>query len=61
MYTRERIQSRAICILYKLNIASIVSISDLMRSLNWLKFRYICIHSQLCITHNAIHRGFLNI
>ena len=29
-----------------------------MRSLGWLKFRYICIHMLLCITHNAIHRGF---
>ena len=33
MYTLERIQSRAICVLYKLNFASIVSIFDLMRSL----------------------------
>ena len=29
-----------------------------MRSLGWLKFRYICIHRLLCITHTAIHRGF---
>ena len=29
-----------------------------MRSLGWLKFRYICIHRILCITHKAIHRGF---
>ena len=29
-----------------------------MRSLGWIKFRYICIHRLLCITHKAIHRGF---
>ena len=58
MYKLERIQRRAIRELYKLNFASIVSISDLMRSLGWLKFRYICIHRLLCITHKAIHRGF---
>ena len=61
MYKLERIQRRAIRVLYKLNFASIVSISDLMRSLAWLKFRYICIHRLLCITHKAIHCGFLNI
>ena len=44
MYKLERIQRRAIRVLYKLNFASIVSISDLMRSLSWLKFIYICIH-----------------
>ena len=44
---------------YKLNFTSIVSISDLMRSLGWVtNFRYICIHRLLCITHNAIHCGF---
>ena len=32
MYKLERIQRRAIRVLYKLNFASIVSISDLMRS-----------------------------
>ena len=60
MYKLERIQRRAIRVLYKLNFASIVSISDLRRSLGWLKFRYICIHRLLCITHKAvdIHRGF---
>ena len=58
MYKLERIQRRAIRVLYKLNFASIVSISDLMRSLGWLKFRYICIHRLLCITHNSIHRRF---
>ena len=26
-----------------------------MRSLGWLKFRYICKHRLLCITHKAIH------
>ena len=29
-----------------------------MRSLGWLKCRYICIHRLLSITHKAIHRGF---
>ena len=58
MYKLERIQRRAIRVLYKLNFASIVSIFDLMRSLGWLKFIYICIHRLLCITHKAIHRGF---
>ena len=38
MYKLERIQHCAIRVLYKLNFASIVSISDLMRSLGWLKF-----------------------
>ena len=51
-------QRRAIRVLYELNFASIFSISDLMRSLCWFKFRYICIHRLLCITHKAIHRGF---
>ena len=58
MYKLERIQRRAIRVLYKLNFASIVSISDLIRSLGWLKFRYICILRLLCITHKAIHRRF---
>ena len=38
MYKCYRIQRRSICVLYKLKFASIVSISDLMRSLGWLKF-----------------------
>ena len=42
MYKLERIQRRVIRLLYKLNVASIISISTLMRSLGWLKFRYIC-------------------
>ena len=50
MYKLDRIQRRAIRVLYKLNFASIVSISDLMKSLGWLKFRYIYIHKLLCIT-----------
>ena len=29
-----------------------------MRSQGWLKFRYICKYSLLCITHKAIHLGF---
>ena len=58
MYKLERIQRRAIRVLYKLNFASIVYLSDLMRLLVWLKFRYICIYRLLYITHKAIHRGF---
>ena len=63
MYKLERIQRRAIGIiylhvLYKLNFDSIVYISAIMRSLGWLKFIYICIHRLLYITHKAIHRGF---
>ena len=54
----ERIQSYPIRILYKLNCASIVAISNLMRLLGWFKLRYICIHRVLCITYKAIHRGF---
>ena len=57
-YKLERIQRRAIRVLYKLNFASIVSISALMRSLDWLKFRYICKHRLLCIKHKAIYCGF---
>ena len=58
MYNLEHIQRRSIRILYKLNFASIVSISDLMRSLGCLKFSYICIHRLLFITYKAIYRGF---
>ena len=58
MYKLERIQRRSIHVLYKLNFISIVSISALMRSIRWLKFRYICKHRLLCIMHKAIHLGF---
>ena len=51
----EKIQRRAIRILYKLKFSSIVSISTLMRSLGWLKFRYLCRYRLLCITHKVIH------
>ena len=57
IYTLDHIQRRAIRVLYKLNFAPIVSISDLTRSLCCLKFIYICIHRLLCIIHKAIHRG----
>ena len=50
MYKLERIQCRNIRILYILNFASIVSISALMRSIGWLKFRYICKHMLLQYT-----------
>ena len=57
IYKLERIKCRPIRVLYKLNFASIVYIYiyDLMRSLGWLKFRYIYIHRLLCITHKAIY------
>ena len=62
MYKHERIQRRVIRVLYKLNFASIVSISDLMRSLGWLNFRYISIHRRLCITRCRLYTvHFLNI
>ena len=44
MYKLECIQCRDIHLLYKLNFASIVSISSLMRSIGWLKFIYIYIY-----------------
>ena len=62
MYKLERIQRRAIRVLYKLNFASIVSISTLMRSLDWFSLDifiniYIA-YMLLCITHKAIHIVF---
>ena len=58
IYKLERIQCCTIRVLYKLNFASIVSISDLMRSLGWHMFRYICLQRlYMCITYKAIHRG----
>ena len=42
MLKLEMIQRHSIRTLYKLKFSSIVSISTLMRSLGWLKFRYIC-------------------
>ena len=58
MYKLERIQRRAIRVLYKLNFSTIVYISALMRSIGWFKFRYMCKHRILCITHKAIHIVF---
>ena len=55
MLKREMIQRRAIRTLYKLKFSSIVSIYTLMRSLSWLKFRYLCRYILLCITHKVIH------
>ena len=54
MLKLEKIR-RAIRTLYKLKFSSIVSISTLMRSLGWLKYRYICRYRLLCITHKVIH------
>ena len=42
MLKLEMIQRRAIRTLYKLKFSSIVSISALMRSFGWLKFRNLC-------------------
>ena len=61
MYKSERIQRRTLCVLYILHFASIVSISDLMRSLGCIKFRYICIYRLLCITYRLYTVDFLNI
>ena len=55
MLKLEKIQRRAIRTLYKLKFSSIVSISTLMRSLGWFKFRYLCRYRLLCITHKVIH------
>ena len=55
MLKLEMIQRRAIHTLYKLKLSSIVSISTLMRSFGWLKFRYLCRYRLLSITHKVIH------
>ena len=55
MLKLEMIQRRAIRTLYKLKLFSIVSISTLMRSLGWLKFRYLCRYILPCITYKVIH------
>ena len=55
MLKLEKIQRRAIRTLYKLKLSSIVTISTLMRSLSWLKFRYLCRYRLLCITHKVIY------
>ena len=55
MLKLEMMQQRAIRTLYKLKLSSIVSISTLMRSLGWLKFRYLCRYRLLCITLKVIY------
>ena len=55
MLKLEMIQRRSIHTLYKLKFSSIVSISTLIRSLGWLKFRYLCRYRLLCITLKVIH------
>ena len=40
MYKLERNQHHVICVLYKINHASMFYISALMRLLSWLKFIY---------------------
>ena len=55
MLKLEMIQRSSIRTLYKLKFSSIVSISALVRSLGWLKFRYLCRYILLCITHKVIH------
>ena len=61
MYKIERIQRRAIHVLYKLNFASIVSISDLMRSLGWLKLD-IFVYIGYYVLHMRLFTvDFLNI
>ena len=54
MYKFENIKHHAIRLLYKLNFALIVSVSDLMRSLGWLKFIYMCIH-RLFLLHIMLY------
>ena len=48
------LQRRSIRTLYIRKFSSIVSISTLMRSLSWLKFRYLCRYRLLFITHKVI-------
>ena len=55
MLKLEMIQRRAIRTLCKLKFSSIVSISALMRSLGWIKFRYLCGYILIYITHKVIH------
>ena len=44
-------------ILYKLKRRTMVSVSSLMHSLGWLKFRLFCKFRLLCITHRSIYRA----
>ena len=57
LHRLETIQRRAVRILYKLNRRTMVSISSLMHSLGWLKFRLVCKYRLLCITHRAIYQA----
>ena len=59
LHRLETIQSRAVRILYKLKRRTMVSVSYLMHSLGWLKFRLVCKFRLLCITHRAIYRASL--
>ena len=62
MYKLELIQRRAIRVLYKIYFASIVSISDIMRSLGWLKFIYIFVYIAYCVLQIRLYTvDFLNI
>ena len=56
MYKLERIQRRAMCVLYKLNFASIVSISALMRSLGLSVDIFVYIG--YCALFIKMHLGF---
>ena len=61
MYKLKRIQRRAIRVLYKLNFASIISISDLMRSLAGLSLD-IFVYIGYCVLHIRLYTvDFLNI
>ena len=56
LHRLETIQRRAVRILYKRKRRTMVSVSSLMHSLGWLKFRLVCKFRLLCITHRAIYR-----
>ena len=61
MYNLERIQRRAIRVLYKLNFASIVYITALMRSLGWLNLD-IFVYIGYCVLRIRLYTvDFLNI
>ena len=61
MYKLELIKRRAIRLLYKLNFASIVSKSDLMRLLDWIKLD-IFVYIGYCVLHIRLYTvDFLNI
>ena len=60
LYRLETIQRRALRILYKLKRRTMVSVSSLMYSLGWLKFRLVCKFRLFFITYRDIYRASPN-